>query len=270
MKWMTDFLHNRLRITVFVASILVIAQPTTVIAADSFVYTALGDSLPFGAFAPIGRGYVPTYEQFVETDNGVSALLINLGIPGWTSHDLAQALHSNFLFRLSVFYSNVVTLNIGGNDLAAARRSYKGKTCGGSDNQDCLKAAVVSFKSNWLGIIAAIRSLRQGRPTIIRTMDIYNPYVNTDKASDTVPGDGVNDFQALKPYLDDVNAYIASTSATNGILSATVSVEFNGPLGDQDPTSKGYLAFDRFHPNGLGHAVIAGLLRNLGYASTVP
>jgi lysophospholipase L1-like esterase len=80
----------------------------------------------------------------------------------------------------------------------------------------------------------------------------------------------VNDFQALKPYLEDVNAYIASSSAANGILSADVYHAFNGPNGDQDPSSKGYLAFDNFHPNALGHFVIASLLRGLGYAVTIP
>ena len=172
-------------ISSFFIAVFLTAQPTTVEAANQFVYTALGDSLAFGAFAPIGQGYVPRYDEFVETDTGASLYLLPLGIPGWTSIDLLQALQTNFIFRISVFYSNVVTWDIGGNDLASARNKYKARTCGGSDNQDCMRAAAAALKANWSGIIAQIRQLRHGRPTIIRTMNIYNPFVNVDQASDS-------------------------------------------------------------------------------------
>ncbi|MBO0862050.1 MAG: hypothetical protein J2P21_26870, partial [Chloracidobacterium sp.] len=38
--------------------------------AASTLYTALGDSIGFGLFAPPGDGYVPTYQRFIETDTG--------------------------------------------------------------------------------------------------------------------------------------------------------------------------------------------------------
>jgi lysophospholipase L1-like esterase len=254
----------------FVVAALFSGLPNFAEAANTFFYTALGDSLAFGAFAPIGQAYVPRYDEFVETDRGASLYVVNLGIPGWTSLNLVQALRTNGIFRISVFSSGVVTWDIGGNDLSAARNKYKSGTCGGSDNQDCMKTVVAALKTNWDGIIGQIRLLRRGRPTIIRTMNIYNPFVNIDKVSDSWPGDGVNDFEALKPYLEDVNAYIAVTAAAKGILTADVYHAFNGANGDEDPSSKGYLAFDGFHPNALGHSVIASLLRSLGYAVTVP
>ena len=39
-------------------------------AAPTVIYTALGDSIGFGLFAPIGDGYVPTYDRLVEADSG--------------------------------------------------------------------------------------------------------------------------------------------------------------------------------------------------------
>jgi hypothetical protein len=48
-----------------------------------------------------------------------------------------------------------------------------------------MRAAAAALKANWSGIIAQIRQLRHGRPTIIRTMNIYNPFVNVDQASDS-------------------------------------------------------------------------------------
>jgi lysophospholipase L1-like esterase len=97
-------------------------------AADSRLYVALGDSLAFGAYAPIGGGYVPTYRNKIEANVGVNVRLVNLGIPGWKSGDLRAALRGNLLFRVFVANASVVTWNIGGNDFLSARNSYKDKT----------------------------------------------------------------------------------------------------------------------------------------------
>src|SRR5215471_11233472 len=180
--------------------------------AATTLYTALGDSIGFGLFAPIGDGYVPTYERFIEADNGASVSSINLSVPGWTSGDLLGAIRGNLLFRVSVAASPIVTINIGGNDLLGVRSSYKDRTCGGADNQDCLRAGVATFGANFNAILAEVRSLRGSRNTIIRTMDIYNPYVNEDRAQDTWPNDQGNDFQVLKPYIEAVNNQIAATA----------------------------------------------------------
>jgi lysophospholipase L1-like esterase len=237
-------------------------------AAIGATYTALGDSIAFGAFAPIGQGYVPRYKNFIQSDTGAFVSLVNLGVPGWTSADLRDATHNRPFFRLSLLLSRVVTWNIGGTDLNAARDSYKAGTCGGADNQDCLKAAVAAFQLNWNGILTDLFTLRHGRPTVFRTMTIYYPFVVEDMASDSWPGDGMNDFEALSPYLVAVNNHIKFTSAFAGIPVAPVFESFNGANGDQQPA--GLLAFDEFHPNAQGHARIANLLRGLGYATVTP
>jgi lysophospholipase L1-like esterase len=234
--------------------------------AASTLYTALGDSIGFGLFAPIGDGYVPTYERFIEADTGASVSSINLSVPGWTSGDLLGAIRGNLLFRVSVAASPIVTINIGGNDLLGGRSSYKDGTCGGADNQDCLRAGVATFSANFNAILAEVRSLRGSSNTIIRTMDIYNPYVNEDRAQDTWPNDQGNDFQVLKPYIEAVNNQIAATATARNIPYAKVYLAFNGPNGDVDPGDRGLIAFDGLHPNGSGHRLIAELLRGLGYS----
>lgn len=242
----------------------------TTLAAQQVTYTALGDSLAFGVFAPLGQGYVPLYRDHLARDTGRKVFLYNLGVPGWNSQDLRQALERNFLFQLLIWSSEVVTVNIGGNDLRAARTAYKTQSCGGDDNQDCLVAAVGTFKQNWDAIIGRILQLRGSRKTLIRTMDIYNPYVDEDKASDSWSEvSNENDCTILKSYLEQVNDYIAQTSANFG-ASAKVYEAFNGPAGDRDPAEKVLLAFDGFHPNKAGHALMASQLRALGYAPLLP
>ncbi len=241
-----------------------------VMAAQSWLYVALGDSMAFGAFAPIGRGYVPSYRDHIEADTGVNVRLVNLGIPGWKSGDLLAALRGNLIFRIFVARASVVTWNIGGNDLLSARNRYKERMCGGSDNQDCLREAVATFKPNWDAIIVEILSLRSASGTIIRTMDIYNPFVNEDRAEDTWPNDQGNDLQVVKPYLEAVNGHIAMTAVAHNIPFARVYRAFNGPNGEGDPSDLGYIFFDGYHANGRGHRQLAELLRGIGYAPLNP
>ncbi len=262
---MAGTVRRLLRLILVVVLLVGASQGTTLAAPASWDYVALGDSLAtgFGAF----KGYVPRYDAYIETDTGVAVTRTNLGQNGWTSSQLLSALRNDPTFRRATREAEIVTWNIGGNDLRAARKSYKQGTCGGFDNQDCLRAGVAKLKTNWDDIRAEVLELRSTGNTIVRTMDIYNPYVRTDIVSDTWQNDGgMNDFDVFKRYVDEVNYHIATTSYAKGVPYAQVYLAFNGPNGDEDPKSKGYLSFDGFHPNDTGHRIIAGELRMLGYA----
>jgi lysophospholipase L1-like esterase len=227
-------------------------------------YTALGDSLAVGLFAR--ESYVARFRAYITADTGLQITLTNLGRSGWTSGELLQALRTDPSFRQAVARSRVVTWDIGGNDLSNARARYQARTCGGADNQDCLRLAVAGFKSNWDAITAEIVTLANRNTTMLRTMDIYNPYVARDSRADSWADDGGrNDFAVFKPYLDEANAHIAATSAREQIPMARVYTAFNGPDGTNDPVATGLIAFDGMHPNEAGHTLMADLLRGLAY-----
>jgi lysophospholipase L1-like esterase len=235
----------------------------------TLTYTALGDSLAIGAIA--FRGYVPRYRDHIEEDNSIAVDLDNLGRLGQTSAGLAAAVQFDPLFREAVGQADFITWNIGGNDLRSARTSYKQRTCGGELNQQCLRQTVDQFKANWTIVVREIFLLRKNNTVVIRSMDIYYPFVNEDRATDTVKGDGgTNDFDELKPYIDEVNTHIATTLRRGNIPLAKVSTVFNGPNGEIDPEDLGFISFDGFHPNDVGHRVIANLLRQLGFPIPSP
>jgi lysophospholipase L1-like esterase len=263
---------NRLLASAILAAIIIVQPvfPTNASAAAAQLnYTALGDSLAFGILDFSRGGYVPRYASYVQSDTGSNVTLNNLGQNGWTSARLLNALRTDGNFRNSIINSQVVTWDIGGNDFLRNMDDYKSGTCGGADNQNCLRDAISSFKANWNAIIVEILSLRSNGNTVIRTMDIYNPFVNAQKASDSWAADGgLNDFQVIKPYLDDANRHILLTTTANSIPCARVYRAFNGANGDEDAGDKGYIsAFDPsgVHPNETGHRVIADLFRALGY-----
>ncbi|MCS6938662.1 MAG: SGNH/GDSL hydrolase family protein [Roseiflexus sp.] len=151
-----------------------------------------------------------------------------------------------------------MTWDIGGNDLLRARDRYIAGTCGGLDNQQCLRDAITTFSGNWTAIVREIFALRGGRPTVYRTMDLYYPFVAQDAASGRL--------KVLLPYLQEANAIINSTGC--GVKTAQVYQAFNVDYENPRHPSL-YLSFDGYHPNSAGHAVIAGQLRTLGYEPAV-
>lgn len=228
-------------------------------------YVALGDSIATGF--PASEGYVDRYAAHLEADLGVRVRVTNLARNGWTSDDLLEALRDDPELREAVGRADVLTWDIGGNDGLGARRTYLRGECGGADNQDCLRAGLEEFRSNWDAVMDEILALRSGDGAVIRTMDLYNPFVTAETATDSWEDDGgLSDFEVLSGYLRQMNRYMAETAAARGIPVARVSLAFNGPDGTEAPEDDGYLAADGIHPSEAGHEVIAGLLRELGYA----
>jgi len=220
------------------------AREQTAAATDSPVswdYVALGDSLAVGVGAR--RGYVDRYAAYMESDTGAHVKVINLGESGQTSSELLYAVRNDKATRRALGAAEVVTFNIGINDLGHAGQAYENGACGASDNQQCLRAAVEAFKNNWEAIIAELSSLRSTEDTIIRTAGIgYTP---------RVPG-------VFKPYVAEVNHHIATTAAGHQIPYA------------QPYLDEGYVSPDGIHPNDDGYEVIAEGLRKPGYGPLGP
>ena len=216
-------------------------ETTADAAPASWDYVALGDSLAAGVGAE--QGYVERYADYVRTDAGARLNVVNLGVSGQTSPELLRSVRQDPSTRRELRGAEVITLNIGINDLGHAGEAYENGTCGGADDEECLRAAVEEVNANWDAIVAEITGLRSTDETIIRTAGLgYVPRVG-----------GV-----YEPYLDEVNRHIAATATAAGILHAEIH------LGEEG------MSPDGVHPNDAGYEVIARELRALGYGPLNP
>jgi lysophospholipase L1-like esterase len=205
--------------------------------ASTWDYVALGDSLAAGVGAR--RGYVDLYADHLRDDAGARVELTNLGVSGQTSPQLLRALRNDASMRRALRGAEVVTFNIGINDLGRARGSYDAGTCGGAQGERCLHAAVGELDENWHAITAEILSLSPDE-TIIRTVGLgYTPQAG----------------KALEPYLKQVNRNIAKSADESNIPYAEVSLGAKG------------LGPDGLHPNESGYEKIANELDELGFRS---
>jgi lysophospholipase L1-like esterase len=204
-------------------------------------YMALGDSLAAGIGAR--WGYVDRYADYLRNDTGAHVRVINLGQSGQTSSQLLYTLRDDPSIRKALGKAEVVTINIGINDLGHAGRSYEAGTCGGRENEKCLHGAVKEVEANWDAITAEVLSLRSTDEAVIRTVGLgYTPRV-----------EGV-----FEPYVSQVTRHLASSAAEGGIPYAEVRLSEEG------------MSQDGVHPNDKGYEMIAERLRRLGYEPLDP
>jgi lysophospholipase L1-like esterase len=207
----------------------------------SWDYVALGDSLAVGVGAE--RGYVGRYAAHIRNNTGARVRASNLGVSGQTSSELLDALREDESTRRALEGAEVVTFNIGINDLGHAGYAYEEGTCGGEDGEDCLREAVGALKDNWDAIATEVLDLRSPGNTIIRTPGLgYTPRAEDD----------------LEHYVSEVNRHIASTARSKAVPHAEIPV---GEIG---------MSADGVHPNDAGYAAIAGRLRDFGFGPLHP
>jgi lysophospholipase L1-like esterase len=212
---------------------------TTTVAPNYWNYVALGDSLAAGTGASY-EGYVDRYAAYIEDDTGARVSVTNLGRNGQTSSELLYVLRNDSSWRRAVGEADVLTINIGINDLGRAVEAYENGTCGGTDHQNCLREAVQTVEDDWNAIVAELLGLRSISDTIIRSAGLgYTPFLDTE---------GV-----FKPYLGEVTSRIEKIASENGIPYIEAYLD------------RGHISQDGLHPNDEGYEVIAEQLRELGY-----
>nr|MBA2712533.1 hypothetical protein [Rubrobacteraceae bacterium] len=154
-----------------------VGEVTTSDATANWEYVAFGDSLAVGVGAR--QGYVDRYAGRLRADAGARVRVTNLGVSGQTSAQLLRVLRNDASARRAISGAEVITFNIGINDLGRARRNYEAETCGGARNQRCLRAAAKTLEENWDAITEEILGLRSTDEAIVRTAGLgYTPRVD--------------------------------------------------------------------------------------------
>lgn len=216
-------------------------------------YVALGDSIAAGAGS--STSYVDEFAEHLETARDRDVTVTNLARSGWTSEDLLAALRSDPAVRKAVAGADLLTWNVGGNDLLEVLADLDTRT-GELGDLEPVRTAVERLKTRWDAIVAELVELRRDDTVVLRTMDVYHPFVAEHRE--------VGVFDTLAPFLDEVNDHLGATAGQHGIRVAEVHQAFNGPEGTTDPDSEGLLAPDGLHPSGDGQRLIAELLSGQG------
>jgi lysophospholipase L1-like esterase len=116
---------------------------------------------------------------------------------------------------------------------------------------------VAPFRERLTQLFDEVVRLRSGRPTLMRSLDLYVPVVaDWHKA-------GV--YRPCSRALQGVAAVQREVAAAHDVPLVSMYAAFNGPRGDQDPVQKGYVAPDGIHTTAAGKAVILAAIEATGY-----
>jgi hypothetical protein len=189
------------------------------------------DYVALGDSRTAWTSYPDDYAAHIETDLGVKVTVHNEAIGGlWTSDQLWY-FHNDDSWREKISEAEVVT------------------------------RAVVDFEKSLDEIIAEIYSLRGRQKTIIRLIENYHYNVNLHKKH--------GNFAGRKMCVNTYNDRLHKVAVKYDIPVVPLYLAFNGPNGDESPGEKGYFK-DSSHTNDTGDAIIADLLRELGYEPLAP
>jgi hypothetical protein len=206
-------------------------------------------------------GLVYRMPKILEEDLGVKVKPHDVSKDGWNSEGMLRALRTDGKLRQDLRNADVITSIVPRWGLRVPIETYlmgPPGSCGGADNQDCLRQASKQFEADTDAIIAEIVSLRSPSDALIRTFDAHTYWPVAESKQKGV-------FEGLNRYWQAANEYLIKVAGEHGIPVARVSQAFNGPNGDQDPMDNGYVIADHLHPSEKGFDVIAKLIRELGY-----
>ena len=222
-----------------------------------------------------GWGVAERFAENIEQDTGKTVRVHNYAVGGLPALRVLQALQSDpksvtdgqfesisadiAEAEVIVFFGNPRGEPAEGGVSSGGMEKCVGGT---SAPEDCTPDLYAPYIENLKTIYAEILTLRDGKPTIIRAVDFYNPLISRHRK--------YNFEAACTECYETFNAAVRQAAEAYDIPLVSVYDAFNGPNHDEDPREKGYIGGDGAHTSQQGQQVIADLLSEVGYEPIEP
>ena len=265
---------------VFLTVLLSSCAPTSTTvppATETFIPTpwslvVVGDSIAFNSSGdcPGCTGFVDRYATATLKTTNHTVNVQNLSEHNGLQIDgLLAELKTDAQRRDALANADIIIVSIAFNDTAwlsdddPCDGSNSNKPAWSKYNVTCATAAAELFRPKFESVYAQIVTLREGKPTIFRTINRYNDV--TGWTGGNLPPEANN---ASRVVVDAWSTMICEAAQANGFTCADIYPAFNGS--DGLTTAGDLLAKDYTHPSDKGNEVIARILAELGYAPLVP
>jgi len=247
-------------------------SPTTGSASPSetagLTLVAIGDSIPFNSSddCPGCTGFVDRYAEAVGAATGQPVEVLNLS--QHTGLTLPQLLNDLDAYEEDLAGADVILVGIAHNSALLAQEHPCGApfTDGGLPDwssskidEACAIASADAQRPRFESLFSQIAAWREGKPTILRTINRYNDWIGWPDANF-----GPAENRKTKVALDLWNAMLCEAAEANGFVCVDIYRVFNGPDG-LTPSGR-LLADDYTHPSDRGNEVIADALVEAGFA----
>lgn len=237
--------------------------------ADGPSLVGLGDSLP-GALGCFGhcQSYVESYGELAASALGQPVVTTNLATnDGLTSDTLLQRVTHDQRHRELLADADLITVQIG-------RNNWEG-SCMFDDMEVCLAGNRDAVEQDLRAILAEVAQLRGERPTAVRVLGYYDPFVGK---AQTPQWWGFDPSQrdafdaAYATALIDFNAMLCRVAEESHAICIDTHTLVNGPAGDIEALPEpadGALVLggdDQLHLTAAGHQLVAGAIADAGFA----
>jgi lysophospholipase L1-like esterase len=234
----------------------------------------VGDSIAINSsmVCPGCTGFVDRYADAISEATGHPVKVSNLSQPMLKVDALLDELKTDAFRRDALANADIIIVSIAFNDTPWLRSD---DPCDGPNgnkpdwskyNSTCAAAAAEIFRPKFESLYAQIVALREGRPTMFRTINRYNDWIGwTGAAGETNPPEATD---ATRVVIDAWSAMVCETAQENSFTCADIYHTFNGAAGLTP--SGDLLGKDYTHPSDKGNEAIARVLADLGYAPLVP
>ncbi len=217
-----------------------------------------------------GWGVAEKYAENIRKDTGKTVRVRDYAIGGLPAIKILDVLHTDpedmenddqfKSLRSDIAEAEVIVF------IANPRGdSSKGGVQGGIENcisavsppDDCTLELYEPYIKNLKAVYTEIFALREGKPTIVRAVDLYNPIISIHRER--------NMETECTTCLETFNTAIRQAAEAFNVPFISVYDAFNGPAHDEDPRERGYIGTDGIHSSEKGRQVIADLLSEAGY-----
>jgi len=251
-----------------------LATETSVPSLTPWSLVVVGDSIAINSsmVCPGCSGFVDRYANAIFKATGHPVEVRNLSQPMLKVDALLEELKTDPSRRDALADADIILVSIAFNDTPWLRSD---DPCDGPNgnkpdwseyNSTCAAAAAEIFRPEFESVYAQIVALREGKPTIFRTINRYNDWIGwIGEAGEANPPEATD---ATRVVLDAWSTMVCEAAQENGFTCADIYHTFNGAAGLTP--SGDLLAKDYTHPSDKGNEVIARVLADLGYAPLVP
>lgn len=231
-----------------------ITTSTTASTPAQWDYVALGSSFTGWASWP------ETYASFIEEDLGVTVTYYDKTINAVHSDAMLDLIRTDPEVRALIADAEVITFGAAFSEWETPVMTYaNGGDCGGADNQDCLREALSGTVERTEVIFDELVALRGPDEALITTFKIGTWLVELFCEWDS------DCWRVLAGYFVDLFDSIERIAKERNIRVVNALEALHAPGVYEVPMEQDYLVSDRMHLSEEGSAIVANLLRDLGY-----
>lgn len=217
-------------------------------------YVALGSSFTGWASWP------DTYASFIEEDLGVTVTYHDRTINAAHSDVLLDLIRTDTELRSLLADAEVITFGAAFGEWETPVMTYaNGGDCGGAENQNCLREALDGTVQRTEAIFDELVALRGPDEALISTFKIGTWLVELFCEWDS------DCWRVLASYFIDLFDSIERIAKERNMRVVNAFEALHAPGVYEAPMNQNYLVSDRVHLSEEGSAIVAKLLRDLGY-----